>query len=93
MRQVYQECHRVLAPGGIIVLILKGFTKDGHYVDLPQQTLTLVESLGFQMFDRWQRELWALSFWRVLQKKNNPDGWDERLRFEEIMAFRKGQPI
>lgn len=89
MKEVYQECYRVLAPGSIIVLILKGFTKSSQYVDLPQQTLTLVEALGFTLFDRWQRELWNLSFWRVLQKRNNPESWDERLRFEEILAFRK----
>ena len=26
---------------------------------------------------------------RILQKRNNPAGWDERLRFEEVLAFRK----
>ena len=29
MRQVYAECHRVLRPQGIMVLVLKGFTRDG----------------------------------------------------------------
>ena len=89
MEQVYRECHRVLKDGGIMALVLKGFTRGGKYVDLPRQTADLVESLGFSLFDRWERELWTLSFWRILQKKNNPDGWDERLRYESVLAFRK----
>ena len=33
--------------------------------------------------------LWNLSFWRILQKRNNPEGWDERLRFEMVLALRR----
>ena len=67
MQQVYAEWHRVLKPGGLMVLVLKGFTRDGQYVDLPAQTRTLCETLGFSFVETWQRELWALSFWRILQ--------------------------
>ena len=67
MSLTYAECHRVLRPGGIMVLILKGFTRNGQYVDLPAQTQEMCESLGFVHFDTWQRELWSLSFWRILQ--------------------------
>jgi len=67
MRQVYAECHRVLRLGGIMALVLKGFTRDGKYIDLPEQTGEMVKSIGFRLFDRWARELWSLSFWRILQ--------------------------
>ena len=67
MRLTYQECHRILAPGGLMVLVVKGFTRDGVYQDLPAQTRTLCETLGFSFVEEWQRELWSLSFWRILQ--------------------------
>ena len=89
MKQVYQECHRILKPGGVLALVLKGFTRDGQYVDLPAQTQELVESLGFQKFDHWRRELWSLSFWRILQRRRDPTAFDERLKFEEVLAFSK----
>ena len=54
-----------------------------------QQTADMLIELGFEVFDRWERELWALSFWRTLQRKNHPDTWDERLRFESVIAGRK----
>ena len=89
MSQVYAECHRVLKPHGLMVLVLKGFTRDGEYVDLPAQTQALVETLGFSFVETWQRELWNLSFWRILQRRRDPGGWDDRLRFEQVLAMRK----
>ena len=116
MSATYAECLRVLRPGGLMALVLKGFTRDGKYVDLPGQTQELCESLGFKHFDTWRRELWSLSFWRILQgtdkeetviahrrdmfdldvqeikrmKRVSNGKLDERLRFEEVLAFRKG---
>ena len=89
MAGIYSECHRVLRPGGLLVLVLKGFTREGQYVDLPQQTADLVESLGFVKFDEWRRELWALSFWRILQRRRSPETFDDRLNYETVLAFRK----
>lgn len=89
INRVYSECHRVLKPDGLLILVLKGFTRNSEYVDLPDQTRALCESLGFELFDTWQRELWNLSFWRTLQKRRDPASWDERLRFEQVLAFRK----
>lgn len=89
MRQVYGQCYAVLKPGGVMALVVKGFTRDGKYVDLPSQTGEMCESLGFILFDRWARELWSLSFWRVLQKRRDPAAFDERLNYEEVLAFRK----
>jgi DNA modification methylase len=86
MEQVYRECHRVLIPGGVMVLVVKGYTRDKKYVDLPGQTADLIETLGFQVFDRWTREV-PLSFWRTLQKQKG--NWDDALRHEHVIAARK----
>ena len=71
-----------------MVLVVKGFSRAGVYQDLPAQTSELVESLGFRLFEAWQRELWALSFWRNLQRNRNPKAFDDRLRYESVLAFR-----
>ena len=89
MEQVYRECHRVLIPGGVMVLVLKGYSRAGRYVDLPQQTADCIEGLGFAVFDRWTREV-PLSFWRTLQKQRG--NWDDNLRFEHVIATRKVIP-
>lgn len=89
MRRVYAEYYRVLRPAGVMALVVKGFTRDGKYIDLPAQTAELIESLGFKVFDQWARELWALSFWRVLQKRKSPETFDDRLRYEFVIAARK----
>ena len=89
MRQVYSECLRVLALGGVMVLVLKGFTRKKKYVDLPEQTRELCETLGFTFVEKWARDL-ALSFFRTLQKQNHPESWDDRLMQEWVYVFRKG---
>ncbi|GEM_PF-2880684 len=89
MRQVYAECWRVLRPGGVMALVLKGFTRDHQYVDLPQQTLDLLLVAGWVEHDHWRRELWSLSFWRILQKRRDPAAFDNRLMFEEVVVVRK----
>ena len=90
MRLVYGECHRVLAPGGVMVLVVKGYTRDHEYVDLPSQTISCCEALGFRFKERWERELWGLSFWRILQQRRDPAAFDNRLRFESVLVMEKG---
>ena len=85
----YAECWRVLRPGGIMALVLKGFTRDGKYIDLPGQTESMLLEAGWVKHDHWRRELWALSFWRILQQRRDPAAFDTRLMYEEVLAFRK----
>ena len=87
--KVYAECWRVLRPGGILALVLKGFTRDGKYVDLPGQTEALLLAAGWAKHDHWKRELYSLSFWRILQRRKDPAAFDNRLWFEEVLVFKK----
>lgn len=87
MKLVYQECHRILKPGGIMALVLGGFTRDGLYIDLPTDTMKLCTQLGFEEYDHWLREKWSLSFWRILQKKKGT--FDDRLNYEHVWVFKK----
>ena len=89
MRQVYAECHRVLKPGGLMVLVVKGFVRAGFYQDLPLLTRQLCETLGFRFVETWRRELWSLSFWRILQQRRDPAAFDSRLRFEEVLVLER----
>ena len=68
---------------------LKGFTRDKEYIDLPLQTRQCCETLGFRFKEQWQRELWSLSFWRILQRRRNPAAFDDRLRFEQVLVMEK----
>ena len=90
MRQVYAGCHQVLRSGGVMVLVVKGFTREGQYVDLPQQTVDCCQELGFKVRERWERELWSLSFWRILQQRKDPSAFDNRLRFESVLVLTRG---
>ncbi len=51
--------------------------------------MTLMETLGLPLVDIWRRELYSRSFWRTLQKNKNPETWDPRLDFEDVLVFRK----
>ena len=37
----------------------------------------------------YNRQSYSLSFWRTLQKRRNPEAFDNRLNFESVLAFRK----
>lgn len=49
---VYRECHKVLKPGGVLIVVLKAYIKAGRRVPLPQQTLKLLIRLGFEPLER-----------------------------------------
>lgn len=52
MAQVYGQCRIALKPGGILVCVLKDYVKNKKRVPLCDQTVTLLESLGFTLVER-----------------------------------------
>ena len=52
MRDVLSECHKILKPGGVTILVLKAYIKGGRKVHLPQQTLKLLIHLEFTPLER-----------------------------------------
>ena len=50
--EVYRQVHLALKPGGIMAVVVKAYVKQGKIVDLPGDTCKLLESIGFQVFER-----------------------------------------
>ena len=55
--QVYAECHKVLKPREVIVIVVKSYIKAGRRVPLPMQTLKLLIHLGFEPLERIKASL------------------------------------
>jgi hypothetical protein len=56
---VYQQCFSVLRPGGVMALVLKDFVRSGKRVPFCDQTVELLEAIGFALIERaraWQVE-------------------------------------
>lgn len=49
---VYREMHLAMKPGGVAAIVIKAYVKAGKIVDLPGDTCKLLESLGFDVFER-----------------------------------------
>lgn len=87
--KVYQSCFDVLPPHGHMILVLKGYIRRRQYVDLPAQTVQLLEHVGFTVlhwheacltsqigqltFDGGETRKSKKSFFRRLQEKKNPE--------------------
>jgi len=87
MLQVYQQCHRVLKPNGLMVLVTKNFIRNKKVVRLDLDTIKLCEHAGFEFIERHYRKLPAQSFWRIIYYQKHPDV--ERINHEDILVFRK----
>ncbi len=87
MSVVYSEVWKVLKPGGCAVIVVKSFTSNKQNIDLPYQTWTLMERVGFQLEDLIKFRLPNLSFWRVLQYRRNPE--IPQIRHEYAIVVRK----
>ena len=72
MRIVYQNCWRVLKPGGLMILITKNFIRNKQIVPLDEHTIKLCESVGFKLKERHYRILTQQSFWRTIYAKKYP---------------------
>ncbi len=67
--EVYQECLKALKPGGVMAVVVKAFVRKKKIVDLPSQTLELLEAIGFEPLERIRA--WMTS--PVTQKSLMPD--------------------
>jgi len=87
MLQVYRQCHSVLRPGGLLILVTKNFIRNKKEVRLDEDTMKLCDQAGFQFVERHYRKLSAQSFWRVIYRQKYPDA--PVLDKEDIMIFLK----
>lgn len=52
MSQVYRSCFQAIKPGGVLVLVVKDYVKGGKRVPLCDDTVRLIEHIGFVMVER-----------------------------------------
>ena len=90
VKTVYEQCRLAMKPGGIIAMVVKDYVKAGKRVPLCDQTCSLLESLGFDVFERCRA-------WLV-KEETNPGLFGEvtdkteRKSFFRRLAEKKGSP-
>lgn len=52
MLQVYRQCFLAIRPGGVMAIVVKDYVKDKKRVPLCDQTLQLLEHIGFEPVER-----------------------------------------
>ena len=72
MLTVYHEMFKVLKPGGSAAIVVKPFIRNRVVIDLPYQTLLLMQTCGFKLTRLFKLRLEQQSFWRILYMKKNP---------------------
>lgn len=87
MLQVYQQCHKVLKPQGLMILVTKNFIRDKQVVRLDSDTIRLCEQAGFKFLERHYRKLPSQSFWRVIYHQKYPEV--EKLEYEDVLTFQR----
>lgn len=86
MKRVYEQCYKVLKPGGLLVLVVKNFIRNKAIMPLDEHTIQLCESVGFKLIERHYRKLLSQSFWRVIYKQRYPTA--PTIDVEHILVFR-----
>ncbi|KKM71731.1 hypothetical protein LCGC14_1427580, partial [marine sediment metagenome] len=87
MALVYSQCHKVLKPQGLMILVTKNFIRNQKEIRLDTDTISLCEQAGFRFIERHYRKLPSQSFWRVIYKKKYPLA--PELKFEDVLVFQK----
>lgn len=98
MDDVYRQCWLALRPGGHMAIVVKDYVKKGQRVPLCDQTLQLLEHVGFEPVQRIrahltqtvfengrERTIERKSFFRRLAEKNG----SPRIDWEEVLVVRK----
>jgi DNA modification methylase len=89
MLQVYQQCHKVLKPNGLMILVTKNFIRNKQEIRLDTDTIKLCETAGFTFAERHYRHLTSQSFWRVIYQQKFPDA--PVLDKEDILVFQRSK--
>ena len=84
MRQVYAQLHLVLQPGGVVCLVTKNPVKKGQIRRLDQDTILLMEAVGFTFLER-QMAMLA----EELGVQQRLDGGADRIRCERKSFFKR----
>ncbi|GAI77120.1 unnamed protein product, partial [marine sediment metagenome] len=87
MLQVYQQCHKVLKPHGLMILVTKNFIREKKVVRLDEDTIKLCEQVGFSFLERHYRKLTSQSFWRTIYHQKHPEV--EQIKSEDILVFQR----
>jgi len=87
MLQVYQQCHKVLKPNGLLILVTKNFIRNKQVIRLDLDTIKLCEQAGFKLTEQHKRKLPAQSFWRIIYYQKHPEV--EKIDHEDILVFQK----
>jgi len=87
MLQVYRQCHKVLKPEGLMVLVVKNFIRDKKIVRLDLDTIKICEKAGFALIERLKRKLTQQSFWRIIYHQKHPNV--EKIEYEDVLIFKR----
>jgi len=87
MLQIYQQCHKVLKPNGLMILVLKNFIRNKQVVRLDLDTIKLCEQAGFEFKERFYRKLPSQSFWRIIYHQKYPQV--KQIEYEDVIAVRR----
>ena len=84
---VYRECYRIVKSGGLLLLVVGNYVRDGKEIDLATDTITLAEAAGWTLIERWKHVKSRISFWRILHAKKRPDA--PVIVSEDVLVFAK----
>jgi DNA modification methylase len=84
MLTVYGQCYDVLKPGGKIVIIVKDYIRNFKRVPLGENTIKMLEKVGFQYQESYFRKLNNFSFWIHNYRKKYPEA--DKVDHEEIIV-------
>ena len=89
-KQIVQQCHQILKPGGYAIWVVKAFVRKGKIVDFPGDWRRLCEAQGFQTVHEHHAMLVKETthnglFEPIIEKK-------ERKSFFRRLAESKGSP-
>lgn len=87
MHAVYEQAYDAIRPGGKLLLILKDHIKDGLRVPTANMTIALCQDIGFQLTERFQRQVHPLSLWQRRRKEQGLPVVEE----EDVLIFNKEQ--